>query len=432
MRARRLSLLLVFLMVLGGCQRVLMDTPIVATGGLIDPLKYVTPDRETSRVSVFVASARTVSGEEEPARFYTTDRSEEVRLGVATVDIGAEMTWEELRAASMTDKRERQPTLRLVDYEEYGPLWSTVWPPDYRFTRDWDAAGIDREPANRFVEAIDAELATSRRKHITIFVHGFNTKFGSNLLIAAEFWHFMTRDGVMMSFDWPSEGSVFSYQDDKANAEFAERQFRELLRFLAEHTSVEQINIIAHSAGNPVAAEALRQLSLMYYGLDTEEAQRRSKIGRVVLAAPDMDLGAAISAGLDGSGRITRGLAIYASRRDRALSLSGNIFGDVRVGRSIGKLDEEQVQALIDNDGQWIDVTNAQRHHSSFLGHSYFHQNPWVSSDILVYLRTGATAEERGLVRDFETGFLVFPDDYLEKLPDTVQQLVEKYEIRLD
>jgi hypothetical protein len=56
----------------------------------------------------------------------------------------------------------------------------------------------------------------------------------------------------------------------------------------------------------------------------------------------------------------------------------------------------------------------------------------WVSSDILVYLRTGATAEERGLVRDFETGFLVFPDDYLEKLPDTVQQLVEKYEIRLD
>jgi esterase/lipase superfamily enzyme len=432
MRARQRSLLLVFLMVLGGCQRVLMDTPIVATGGLIDPFKYVTPDRETSRVSVFVASARTVSGEEAPARFYTTDRSEEVRLGVATVDIGAEMTWEELRAASMTDKRERQPTLRLVDYEEYGPLWSTVWPPDYRFARDWDAAGIDREPANRFVEAIDAELATSRRKHITIFVHGFNTKFGSNLLIAAEFWHFMTRDGVMMSFDWPSEGSVFSYQDDKANAEFAERQFRELLRFLAEHTSVEQINIIAHSAGNPVAAEALRQLSLMYYGLDTEEAQRRSKIGRVVLAAPDMDLGAAISAGLDGSGRITRGLAIYASRRDRALSLSGNIFGDVRVGRSIGKLDEEQVQALIDNDGQWIDVTNAQRHHSSFLGHSYFHQNPWVSSDILVYLRTGATAEERGLVRDFETGFLVFPDDYLEKLPDTVQQLVEKYEIRLD
>ncbi|MHC4320141.1 MAG: alpha/beta hydrolase, partial [Planctomycetota bacterium] len=73
---------------------------------------------------------------------------------------------------------------------------------------------------------------------------------------------------------------------DKANANFAIRQFRRLLEFLAAHTSAEGINIIAHSAGNPIAIEALRQLSLMHYDLDDEAARRRTRISRVILAAP--------------------------------------------------------------------------------------------------------------------------------------------------
>jgi esterase/lipase superfamily enzyme len=245
--------------------------------------------------------------------------------------------------------------------------------------------------------------------------------------MTAEFWHYMGRDGVAVSFDWPSRGSLFSYQVDKANANFAIRQFRRLLEFLAANTSASGINILAHSAGNPIAVEALRQLSLMSYDLDDDEARGRFKIGRVVFAAPDMDLDSALSAGVDGAGRLTQGWIVYASRRDKALGFSADIFGDVRVGRSIGKLSEDEVRALIANDSQWIDATAAQKRYPSFLGHSYYHQNPWVSSDCMLFLALGATAEERGLVRDLDTGFLTFPDDYEERLPEIVAELRARY-----
>ena len=415
------------ILVAGGCGAKLMGTPAVIADGQINPFEQVEPDRRTGEAPVLIASGRTVSGSQVPPLYYTDDRSIDVRVGLATVEIGPGMDWDELVAESTAKRRAKEVDIDFKAYEEFGPLWSTAWPPNFRFDPDWDAPGLDRAPAERFTEVLESMLAQSKRKQVTIFVHGFNTKFGANVELAAEFWHYMARDDVIMSFDWPSRGSMFSYQKDKANAEFAVRQLRVLLEFLATRTSVHRINIIGHSAGCPVVVEALRQLSLIHYREPNADVRRATKIGRVALAAPDMDLDEALSAGVDGAGRVTEGLAVYASRRDRALGFSADIFGDVRVGRSIGKLSEEERAALIANDGQWIDVTRAQRRHSSFIGHSYFHQNPWVSSDLMLFLALGATAEERGLVRNEETAFLEFPEDYEDRLPEIVERLRAKY-----
>ena len=432
MQMKSFVLIAAVVLSLGGCQTHLMTTPAIVSDGHINPFDHVVPEYQNSEAPVFVASARTVSGKTKyPAQYYTTKRSRMVRVGLATLEIGPGMTWDELVEESMVAKRSHNPEIALTAYEEYGPLWSTAWPPDFSFERDWDAAGIERGPADRFVEAIEEHLARSRRKEITIYVHGFNTKFEENLKRASEFWHYMERDEVLVSFDWASKGSLFSYEVDKANANFAIRQFRELLEFLATDTSAERINIIAHSAGNPIAIEALRQLSLKYYDLDDAEAQRRAKIGHVVFAAPDADLDTSLSAGVDGAGRVTQGFIVYASRKDKALGFSGGIFGDVRLGNSIGKLTDDERDALIASDKQWIDVAEAEKHSSTWLGHSYFHDNPWVSSDLMIFLRTGATAEERGLVRDMETGFLTFPDDYEEQLPAIVKRIREKYTTEL-
>jgi esterase/lipase superfamily enzyme len=428
--AQRVGLLVVvsLALALSGCGTKLMKTPSAVTAGGIDPFGQVPPERQTIDAPVLVASPRAVSGREEPTRFYSNDRNREVRLGVATVEIGPGMTWDELYEQSIAARRSSQPAVRLATYEEFGPLWTTSWPPDVRFDRDWDAPGVDRAPADRFVEVVESMLADSRRRQITIYVHGFNTKFAGNLAIAGEFWHYMARDEVLISFDWPSKGNLFSYEEDKANADFAIRQFRTFIEFLAEHTSADQINIIGHSAGSVVVAEALRQLALKVYDLDEEAAWKRTRLGHVILAAPDMDLDAALSIGVDGVHRIVKGVGVYASRKDKALGFSGNIFGDVRLGKSIGKLPPDIRDALIANQSNWIDATNAQKRSSSFIGHSYYHQNPWVSSDVMIYLRFGATPEERGLVRDEETGFLVFPDDYEERLPEVVRTIIEKYE----
>lgn len=427
MRMKSSIVVAALLLTLGGCQTYLMTTPTAVSDGHINPFERVVPEYQNTKASVFVASARAPSGKTFPAHFYTTDRSRMVRVGLATLEIGPGMTWEALVDESLVAKRKRDPEIKLTAYEEYGPLWSTAWPPNIRFDRDWDFSGVDRAPGDRFVEAIEAELALSRRKQITIYVHGFNTKFDENLKRASEFWHYMSRDEVVISFDWASKGSLFSYEVDKANANFAIRQFRRLLEFLAANTSAERINILAHSAGNPIALEALRQLSLMYYDLDNAAVQRRTRIGQVVFAAPDADLETALSAGVDGSPRVSQGFVIYASRKDKALGFAGGIFGDVRLGNSIGKLTDDERDAIIANNSQWIDVAEAEKHSSTWLGHSYFHDNPWVSSDLMLFLRLGATADERGLVRDMETGFLTFPEDYEEQLPAIVDRLRAKY-----
>ncbi len=100
--------------ILAGCQAVLMPTPAVATDGLIDPFVYVSPEQHTSEIPVFVASARAVSGRTTPEQFYTTNRSREVRLGLATVEIGTGMTWQEVARESRAAKRSRALPLRVT------------------------------------------------------------------------------------------------------------------------------------------------------------------------------------------------------------------------------------------------------------------------------------------------------------------------------
>ncbi len=70
-----------------------------------------------------------------------------------------------------------------------------------------------------------------------------------------------------------------------------------------------------------------------------------------------------------------------------------------------------------------IDAAEAVRQHGSFVGHSYFHANPWVSSDLLVLLKTGAPPEERGLYREPDGGLWLFPKDYLTIAPERARQL---------
>ncbi|MEM6751312.1 MAG: alpha/beta hydrolase [Planctomycetota bacterium] len=422
-----LSVLVVaWLVVAGGCAPTMMETPTLVSEGLVDPFEGVLPERRTTTVPVFVASAREATGEADPKRFYTNDRSRIVRLGVAEVALGEELGWDGLVKASRQTKRDAQPTLKVLSYTEFGPLQSTAL--RHGPSESDDGPG---SPAAEFADAINAVLAESQLGQITIFVHGFNTTFAGNLITAAEFTHYMARDGVLVSFGWASKGDVFSYHQDKANADFAIRQFRLFLEYLAASTDAREINVIAHSAGNPIAIEAMRHLSLKHDGAPDEEVQRITKLGRVVLAAPDIDYESALSASFDGAMRVADDVALYASQGDLALKISRDIFGEIRLGSVIGKLSPEEVAAIIERGEQCIDVTYAEKAHSSLLGHSYYHHNPWVSSDVMLFLLFGPAPAERGLALNRETGFYEFPEDYEQRLPALVEQLEAKYADRL-
>ena len=416
----------ILLTILIGCtsQQKLMVAPEIYADGIIDPFQQTPKSAQTTITPVFVVSARNLTGNKNPAKFYDDDRSRVLRLGIASIEIGENMTWRQLRSESLANQRPENPRIRVLEVDDFGPLWTTFPPPDMGFDRDYSAPEVSRAPADRFVFELDNELTDSSNKELYIFVHGFNTEFTHNLGIAAELWHYLGRGGAIISYAWPSKQSLFEYTADKANAEYATRLFRKLLAFLAEYTDASHINIVAHSAGSPIVVNALKQLRLIHFYDSKETVQKTYRIGKVVLAAPDMDLLQFINASLDGFDEIPKYVAVYGSDRDEALSLSRIIFGERPLGSdSSDALTPQEVQALKRSRQQLqaIDVSYAQKKYASFLGHSYFHRNPWVSSDVALLFKYNMSPQERGLVQN-DNGFWVFPKDYPLRLKRAISE----------
>lgn len=120
---------------------------------------------------------------------------------------------------------------------------------------------------------------------------------------------------------------------------------------------------------------------------------------QLVLVAPDMDLGVFENAIHDEMVGVPENMSIYFSTRDRALDFSAWIYGFARLGEPLTELSEKDMAFLRDHpDVSLIDVAGAEKKHGSWLGHSYFHNDPWVSSDVLMLMRHHVDPAGRGLI----------------------------------
>lgn len=220
----------------------------------------------------------------------------------------------------------------------------------------------------------------------------------------------------MISFEWPSESKLLGYIQDKGNANFSTRQFRSMLLNLARECAADSITIVAHSAGSPIVVNALREIRLLDDDLTRQQLEDKYKIDRVVLAAPDMDLMAFLNAIRDGFHEVVNRVAVYASPKDRALRASEKITGTQRLGRAVNNLEPWEKEILMHAEGlEMIDASVAEKNYRSLTRHSYFHRDPWVSSDIGAFiLRTDPAA--RNLVKQPPDVFWNFPKDYPEGL----------------
>ncbi|MHC4947660.1 MAG: alpha/beta hydrolase [Planctomycetota bacterium] len=409
-RSPRLRACLVLTLLLAGCgPPTLMPTP-VAFYADTDPIADTPADERTTTTRVFIATDRTPSGKtDDAATFYSNERDYGLRLGVATVEIGLDMTWDELHAESRREERDQEPAVALTGYEEFGALWTSV--PQLQGARAEDRAVVDR-----FVAEVKAALEASSQKDIFIFIHGFNTKVPGNTQLAAELHHYLGRQGVMLSYEWPSQGSAFKYSADKAAAAFSARYLRLLLSHLARATGAHRIHLIAHSAGAPVAVGAIQDLCLMHFDDGPAVVKEKYRLGHLVLVAPDMDLGLFANAIHDEMTGVPEAITVYVSTRDRALRLSTWIYGFARLGAALTALTPKALEFLHENPAvEMIDVANAEKEHGSWLGHSYFHQDPWVSSDVLMTLRWSAEPADRGLELPEGSPIWSFPEDYPER-----------------
>jgi esterase/lipase superfamily enzyme len=237
---------------------------------------------------------------------------------------------------------------------------------------------IDRKQA---VAWFNRTVRTVPQRRVLVFIHGFNNRFDDAVFRFAQIVHDAGTPVVPVLFTWPSRGSVLAYGYDRESNTYSRNALESTLRTLASDPGVGEISILAHSMGNWVTLEALRQMAIR----DGRVAQ---KIRNVLLAAPDVDVDLFREAVLD-MGKSRPSFTLFVSQDDRALAISRRIWGDaVRLGAI--DPDQEPYRSELDESG--ITVLNLSKLRTGDpLNHSKFAESPEVVRIIGRELAEGQT-----------------------------------------
>ncbi len=179
-----------------------------------------------------------------------------------------------------------------------------------------------------FRDEVNRELAKrpTKERVVFVFIHGYNTLFAEGLYRFTQVVHDSGFGGVPVLFTWASRGKLAGYVYDMNSATVARDALEETLTELS-HSDATKIVILAHSMGNWLLMETLRQMAK-----DGNDAVLRGKIASVVLAAPDIDIDV-FSSQMRDIGKPKTPFIIMLSKDDRALRLSSEIAGGkARVG----------------------------------------------------------------------------------------------------
>ena len=151
------------------------------------------------------------------------------------------------------------------------------------------------------------------KRRVLLFVHGFNNKFEEAVFRYAQIIHDSRAPVVPVLFTWPSRGSVLAYGYDHESASYSRDALESVLQSLAHDPQVGEISILAHSMGNWLTMEALRQMAI-------RDGHVAPKIKNLMLAAPDVDVDV-FKRQLADIGPNSAQVTLFVSQDDRALAL---------------------------------------------------------------------------------------------------------------
>jgi esterase/lipase superfamily enzyme len=230
-----------------------------------------------------------------------------------------------------------------------------------------------------------------------IFVHGFNVSFENAVKRAAQIAYDLEFDGPVLLFTWPSRGGdtllsslihVFDYTADSKSAEVSADYLRAFLEDIAKQIGVRKLHVLAHSMGNKVLLDALKDSAL-------KQTLPKLHLGEIILASPDVERArfGQLTAAIQG---LAAKLTLYASRSDKALIASQFFWKSAPAGY----VEEGKIPVLA-NNVESIDITAAG---DTFFGlnHDVFATNPQITKDIrTIFERERHPPNARG--RDFES-----------------------------
>ena len=202
-------------------------------------------------------------------------------------------------------------------------------------TRDFVTLRADRVDLNEARARLDRRLAQTPGRSVLVFVHGYNTRFEEAVYRFAQIAHDSGAGVLPVLFTWPSRGKLLDYLYDRDSATYSRDGLEAVLQGLVKDPNVAQISILAHSMGNVVAVEALRQMAIRNRSISP-------KIKDIMLAAPDLDVDVfrreIAEIDLETKGR-TPPVTLFVSQDDRALGFSRWVAGDTA---RLGAIDPSQ------------------------------------------------------------------------------------------
>ncbi len=186
-----------------------------------------------------------------------------------------------------------------------------------------------------FVKALRADIAAKGGRAL-VFIHGYNTAFDAAVYRMTQIVHDAGYTGTPVLFTWASGGSTVDYVYDSNSASAARDALEHTLRLVVK-AGAKRVDIIAHSMGNWVTMESLRQLAI------AGDRDLDGRMGDVVLASPDIDVDV-FKTQMARYGIPRKPFILFLSSDDRALQVSSLIagrrprLGDYRDVEEIAKL----------------------------------------------------------------------------------------------
>jgi esterase/lipase superfamily enzyme len=386
-----LGLMLLAVGLLAGCQGPrLMPTPNVYVQAPSSPFADVAPPLRTNTVDVLYATDRQPIPRDDGTLAYGYGRSFSLAVGSSVVEMGQNISWDTLVEQSLQAERTQKLPLRISAMTEQVRFPATPMPFVLHNGQPTVAPAVQEayeHAAEQVRQDIRQRLTLTSRKAAYVYVHGYNNTFEDGVLVIAELWHFLGRQGVPILYTWPAgSGGLRGYTHDRESGEFTIFHLKQFLRLLASTPELEELHFIAHSRGTDVLTTALRELYIETHaaGKDFRPVYR---IKNVVLAAADLDLEVVtqrVAAEYTGLG--TERSTIYVSSVDKAIGFSGCLFVSFR------RMGQLQPEDLTDEQRQHLErVARTQlidaRVPTGFIGHAYFYRHPAVSADLVLLLR---------------------------------------------
>jgi esterase/lipase superfamily enzyme len=323
--SRGLSILVIPLLLIAGCAG-------PRSHELILPYSVASAAATAGTHEIFIATTRAQA--QDPAQVFDGRRSDQLSLGRVAVSVPP---------VHKTGQIER-PRGRVANPSKYFTASDFVAYPD-------EAA---------FVRALKTDLARNDGRAL-VFIHGYNNLFDDAVYRATQIVHDANYAGTPVLFSWASGGRTVDYVYDRDSTIAARDQLEKTLRLIVK-AGAKRVDIIAHSMGNFLTIEALRQLAI------TDDRDLDGRLGDVILASPDIDVDV-FKSQMRRYGKPNRPFILLLSRDDRALSVSQIIAGDrPRLG---GYENTEEIVKLGLVVVDLTDVSSGDR-----LRHAKFADNP--------------------------------------------------------